>query len=94
MNDISLDYDLIAKRIRQYRHSLSWTQEELATHVGVSTTFIGQLERGEKKPSLETVVRLCKTLGVSVDALVLGSTLGKTEALYDELVALVERYAR
>lgn len=43
------------------------TQEELAERTNLSTTYIGMVERGEKKPSLETFVRILNALNVSAD---------------------------
>lgn len=43
------------------------SQEQLAEMVGVSTSFIGHIERGTRVPSLDTVWRICKALDVSMD---------------------------
>ena len=40
-----------------------WTQEQLAEKTGVSTSFVGHIERGEKQASVDTVVTLSKCLG-------------------------------
>ena len=45
----------IVRRERAYR---GWTQEGLAEHAGLHTTFVGRLERGENQPTLETLLRL------------------------------------
>lgn len=49
-------------------HDLS--QEELAARAGYHRTYIGQLERGEKSPSLRTLFNLSATLQVSPSALI------------------------
>ena len=41
----------------------------MAEKIHVSTNYIGNLERGEKMPSLETLVALADALGVSADVL-------------------------
>jgi transcriptional regulator with XRE-family HTH domain len=38
------------------------SQEELAARSGYHRTDIGQLERGEKSPSLRTIFNLCSVL--------------------------------
>ena len=43
-----------------------------AEPVDISSSFIGHIERGEKKPSLETMSCLTKALGTTMDYLVLG----------------------
>ena len=41
-----MDYIALGQRIREERLKLNLTQEKLAEDVGVSTTYIGQIERG------------------------------------------------
>lgn len=64
-----MDYKKLGARVRQQRALNQMTQEQLAKKVGVSTSFIGHIERGEKKASVETVVSLCNAMGVSPSVL-------------------------
>jgi transcriptional regulator with XRE-family HTH domain len=50
--------------LRKIRESQSISQEELAARSGYHRTYIGQLERGEKSPSLRTLFALAATLQV------------------------------
>ncbi len=59
----------IGKRIRFYREARKWSQEVFAERLGLSLTYVGMLERGEKLPSLETFIKIANTLGVSADLL-------------------------
>ncbi len=68
----SLDYRAIGLRVRDLRRQHELTQESLAELVGVSPSFVGHIERGEKKASLETMNRLAAALGTTMDYLVLG----------------------
>ncbi|NLO85208.1 MAG: helix-turn-helix transcriptional regulator [Clostridiales bacterium] len=68
-----MDYVDLGRRIRKQRTSLGWTQEALAEKIGVSTSFVGHVERGSRKASLETIVALSNSLGVSLDYLLAGS---------------------
>jgi len=52
-------------RVRQQRELNNLTQSQLARKVGVTGSFIGHIERGEKKASVDTVVALCNALAVS-----------------------------
>ena len=65
----NIDYDFLGKSIRKYRKNKNLTLLKLAEMIDVSESFIGQVERGKNKPSLETVVNLANALGVSVDDL-------------------------
>ena len=67
-----VDYTAMGRRLRERRRALRLTQEKLAERVGISSSFIGHLERAEKIPSLMTVADLCSELDVSMDELVLG----------------------
>ncbi|MBU5673934.1 helix-turn-helix domain-containing protein [Paenibacillus brevis] len=64
-----MDYDALGKRLREERHKMNWTQEKLAEKVEVSDAYIGQIERGERSLSLDTLVKLANQLGVTVDYL-------------------------
>lgn len=64
-----MDYDALGRRLRQERHKMNWTQEKLAEKIEVSDAYIGQIERGERSLSLETLVKLANQLGVTVDYL-------------------------
>lgn len=39
---------MIGKRIRFYREAKKWSQEVFAEKLGLSLTYIGMIERGEK----------------------------------------------
>jgi len=56
--------------LRDLRRSRSISQDELGARSGYHRTYIGQLERGEKSPSLRTLFNLASTLGVKVSRLV------------------------
>lgn len=51
--------------LRSVRRNQSISQEALAFEGGYHRTYIGQLERGEKSPSLRTVFDLAKALKTS-----------------------------
>lgn len=64
---ILMELKAMGRRIRQRRRQLDITQERLAELAGVSTSFIGHIERGSRIPSLETTWRICRALGMSMD---------------------------
>ncbi|MGC8976778.1 MAG: helix-turn-helix domain-containing protein [Candidatus Ratteibacteria bacterium] len=59
-------YKEIGERIKKIRKSKKVTQEELAWRIGLSTNFIGLIERGKKRPSLETLRKISNTLEVPI----------------------------
>jgi DNA-binding XRE family transcriptional regulator len=48
----------------------SISQEALAAEGGYHRTYIDQIERGEKNPSIRTVFDLCKVLRLKASALI------------------------
>ena len=64
-----MDTSSIGKRIRKYREAKGWRQEDFAERVGLSVTYTGMIERGEKVPKLETFITIANVLGVSADLL-------------------------
>ena len=56
---------LVEERIRQLRKQCHLSQDELAHMAGISSNYMGQIERGEKCPSLETFLRISSALNIS-----------------------------
>lgn len=59
----------LGQRIREERKKLNLTQEKLSETINVTTTYIGQIERGERRPTLDTLIKISNALGVSIDYL-------------------------
>lgn len=49
--------------LRKVREGHAISQDDLGAKSGYHRTYIGQLERGEKSPSLRTIFNLASTLG-------------------------------
>ena len=47
------------------RRELGITQEELSLKCNINRTYMGELERGEKSPSLITIVKIAKGLNIT-----------------------------
>ena len=60
---------VIGERLRAYRNQLGWSQERLAEQAGLHPTYIGQLERGEKNATIESVSKVSAALGISLSKL-------------------------
>ena len=59
----------VGQRIRSYRISQGLSQERLAELSGCHPTYVGQLERGEKNATLESIERIALALNVSLSTL-------------------------
>jgi transcriptional regulator with XRE-family HTH domain len=54
----------IGKRIKIVRQQKGLTQDEFAEQVGLSSKYISGIERGVENPTMDTLLRLAKVLGV------------------------------
>lgn len=59
----------VGQRIRNYRTQLGLSQERLAELADFHPTYIGQLERGEKNATLESINKVAVALGISLSKL-------------------------
>ena len=66
MSEIS---KIIGQRIRNYRTQQGLSQEKLAEMAGCHPTYIGQLERGEKNATLESIEKIASALNISLSQL-------------------------
>jgi Predicted transcriptional regulators len=54
--------------LRKLRTEKGISQEDFALNIGLHRTYISQLERGLKSPSLRTIKMICSELGLSLTA--------------------------
>lgn len=64
------DHEAFGQRLRQIRLAQGMTQERLAELAGRDRTYISQAERGLCNPSLSTIGKLAKVLGVKKSDLI------------------------
>jgi transcriptional regulator with XRE-family HTH domain len=50
------------RRVRQLRKHRKWSQEKLAEMSGMHWTYIGQVERGERNLTLQSIESIAKAL--------------------------------
>ena len=61
---------LLGEAIRIQRKKKRWSQERLAEKADLSTVFISRVERGKESPSLDSLVKIARALGIRVRDLV------------------------
>ncbi len=64
-----IDYVKIGNRIRIEREKFDMTRENLSEILNISPYFLGQIERGERKMSINTLINLSECLHISIDYL-------------------------
>jgi transcriptional regulator with XRE-family HTH domain len=80
--------DKLAKRVRFLRKERQWTQEQLGEKAGLTYKFVGQIERGEVSPTLDSLDKLAKAFGVTAGELLSFEKkgVGRTkEGIFQEL---------
>lgn len=85
-----MNYIDLGRRIREERQRLNLTQEKLSETINVSTTYIGQIERGERCPTLETLIKISNSLGVSIDYLLHDSVISSSTTLMNLWIQLTQ----
>jgi XRE family transcriptional regulator, regulator of sulfur utilization len=56
--------------VRAHRESMEVAQEWMALDSGIDRSYFGQIERGEKQPSLDLVFRIAAVLNITPETLV------------------------
>ena len=59
----------LGRRVKYLRDQRNWTQEQLGEKAGLTYKYIGQIERAEVSPSLETLEKLSKAFGIGITKL-------------------------
>jgi transcriptional regulator with XRE-family HTH domain len=70
----------LGQRLRAIRQERGLSQQDLGASAGLSGKFIGEVERGDKSVSVDSLYRVGKVLKVSLAELVDGPRPGKRTA--------------
>lgn len=60
----------LGRTISRFREALGLSQEELADRAGIHRTYVSQLERGLKSPTLSVLIKVAKALDTKPSLLV------------------------
>ena len=82
---------MLGIRIALLRTEKGLSQAELAQRIGVSASAIGMYEQGRREPSLDLLVQLARTFGVTTDYLLTGETPHFEPATPQELPSVTIR---
>ena len=86
---ICVDFTTIGRNIKKYRTEKGMRQEHLAEMTDLSANYIGMIERGEKIPSLSTLIKIANALEISSDPLLCDvlhtKSSIKSSLLYDSI---------
>lgn len=71
---------IVGQRLRQRRQELGYSQEVTSEKAGLHPTYIGQVERGEKNATIESIEKICIALDYPM------------EDLFNKIVSTDSRY--
>ena len=72
---VNIDYYSLGSKIKTKRKEQRHTQEQLSELCGISVGYLAHIEAGTRSPSLETLYKIAKALNISIDFLLLDTTL-------------------
>ena len=84
-----VDYVKIGKRIREARKAQNLTQEAASEKCDITSAYYGNIERGDKKMSIETLAKISQGLNLPVDYLLFGETQDELALHLSEIKHLV-----
>lgn len=67
----------LGRNIRKLREKKTWTQEELSERADIHVSYVGQVERGLRYPSLKILFRIADALEVKITDLFKGINANK-----------------
>ena len=89
-----VDYVAMGRRMKLKRREKKMSQEEMAKAVQISMSFYGNIERGKRVPSIDTLVAIANVLDVGTDYLLAESVTAAYAQRSPEELRLLRRYLR
>lgn len=65
-----LDAKIVGETIASFRQNKGLSQEVVSGLAGIGRSHLSAIERGERKPTLETLYRICVALDVTMTDIV------------------------
>ena len=73
-------------RIKQLREENNWTQLELSKKMNCAMSSIAMYEKGDRKPSMEVLIKLSEIFNCSIDYLLCKTDIRNTGNQIDEVL--------
>lgn len=87
---IDLDYKAIGKRVKTARKKAKITQEKLADAVDITPPHMSNIETGNTKVSLPTLIRIANELHTTLDSLVADNLIKNRIELHRDVEAILD----
>lgn len=89
-----VDYEKMGKRMKYKRQIKNMNQEDIARAVRISPSYYGNIERGNRVPSVDTLVAIANTLEVGVDFLLADSLTVANPQRTEQETRVLTRFLR
>jgi transcriptional regulator with XRE-family HTH domain len=60
----------LGQNVRKLREAKGWSQEDYADRAGIHRTYVSDIERGKRNPTVTVVEKLAAPFGVSPSQLI------------------------
>jgi|GEM_PF-316867 len=92
IKDLNKLYKLVGENIKYYRKSAGLTIAELATLCQIKPSYLGNIERGERKTTLHVLQKIVHKLHIYTSDLFINKKIKKTrkEILVDTILAYIK----
>lgn len=87
-----IDYASIGRRIAMYRKKRSMTQAALSERLGVSESYVSQVERGSAKVSLPRLAEIAELLDVDIALLVSDQAVVSPQPINTEIFEIIQEW--
>ena len=67
----TLDAEKVGKTVMYFRKQKGVSQEVLSGLADIGRSHLSAIERGERKPTLETLYRICNALDIKMSTLII-----------------------
>ena len=84
-NKMDVQLSEIGKRVKQARLAKGMSQMELAEAVGISVSFLSNIEVGRQSMNIKTLIAISDTLDVSTDWILRNDTRAATSVTAEEI---------
>ena len=86
-----MDRNDMGKRLREARKKKALNQWQLAEIINTNASYISDIERGIKTPSLNTFVDIIAALETSADYVLQGSVDTGKKYVFDQFTCMIEK---
>ena len=80
-----MDKLALGVKLREARVKKGYTQQALAKLAGIGNVYLGEIERGQKMPSLNIFIKIIETLDISADYILRDVLPSGKEYVCDEI---------